>query len=66
MRTNMPVTGVERDFRDGETIVSKTDLKGVITYVNPYFCEMSGYTTQESVGQPHNFIRHPDMPPKAC
>ncbi len=65
MRTNMPVTGVERDFRDGETIVSKTDLKGVITYVNPYFCEMSGYTELESVGQPHNFIRHPDMPPAA-
>ncbi len=65
MRTNMPVTGVERDFRDGETIVSKTDLKGVITYVNPYFCEMSGYSAQESVGQPHNFIRHPDMPPEA-
>jgi methyl-accepting chemotaxis protein len=65
MRTNMPVTGVERDFKDGETIVSKTDLKGVITYVNPYFCEMSGYSAQESVGQPHNFIRHPDMPSAA-
>ena len=65
MRTNMPVTNVEREFRDGETIVSKTDLKGVITYVNPYFCEMSGYTEQESIGQPHNYIRHPDMPPEA-
>ncbi len=65
MRTNLPVTSVEREFRDGETIVSKTDLKGVITYVNPYFCEMSGYTAQESVGQPHNFIRHPDMPSEA-
>ncbi len=65
MRTNMPVTNVERDFRDGETIVSKTDLKGVITYVNPYYCEMSGYTEQESIGQPHNYIRHPDMPPEA-
>ncbi|MBS4099595.1 MAG: Tar ligand binding domain-containing protein [Sulfuricella sp.] len=65
MRTNLPVTGVERDFRDGETIVSKTDLKGVITYVNPYFCEMSGYSEQESLGQPHNYIRHPDMPVEA-
>ncbi|MBI5439102.1 MAG: Tar ligand binding domain-containing protein [Nitrosomonadales bacterium] len=65
MRTNMPVTNVEREFRDGETIVSKTDLKGIITYVNPYFCEMSGYTAQESIGQPHNYIRHPDMPPEA-
>ncbi|MBI5660418.1 MAG: Tar ligand binding domain-containing protein [Nitrosomonadales bacterium] len=65
MRTNMPVTNVEREFRGGETIVSKTDLKGVITYVNPYFCEISGYSEQESVGQPHNFIRHPDMPAEA-
>ncbi len=65
MRTNMPVTNVEREFRDGETIVSKTDLKGIITYVNPYFCEMSGYSEQESIGQPHNYIRHPDMPAEA-
>ncbi len=65
MRTNMPVTNVEREFRDGETIVSKTDLKGIITYVNPYFCEMSGYSEQESIGQPQNYIRHPDMPAEA-
>jgi PAS domain S-box-containing protein len=61
----MPVTNVEREFRDGETIVSKTDLKGMITYVNPYYCEMSGYSEHESIGQPHNYIRHPDMPPEA-
>ncbi|MDO9054102.1 MAG: methyl-accepting chemotaxis protein [Gallionella sp.] len=61
----MPVTNVEREFRDGETIVSKTDLKGLITYVNPYYCEMSGYSEHESIGQPHNYIRHPDMPPEA-
>lgn len=65
MRTNMPVTNVEREFRDGETIVSKTDTKGMITYVNPYYCEMSGYTEHESIGQPHNYIRHPDMPAEA-
>lgn len=65
MRNNLPVTNVEREFRDGETIVSKTDLKGVITYVNPYYCEMSGYSEQESIGQPHNYIRHPDMPEEA-
>jgi methyl-accepting chemotaxis protein len=62
MRTNMPVTNVEREFRDGEIIVSITDVKGIVTYVNPYFCEMSGYSEYESIGQPHNFIRHPDMP----
>ena len=65
MRSNLPVTNVEREFREGETIVSKTDLRGVITYVNPYYCEMSGYTEHESVGQPHNYIRHPDMPEEA-
>src|SRR3989338_1863489 len=62
MRTNMPVTNVEHEFRDGETIVTKTDVKGIITYVNPYFCEMSGYSEHESIGQPHNYVRHPDMP----
>jgi methyl-accepting chemotaxis protein len=65
MRVNMPVTNVERDFREGETVVSKTDRRGMITYVNPYFCEIAGYSEKESLGQPHNFIRHPDMPPEA-
>ncbi|WP_275672394.1 methyl-accepting chemotaxis protein [Thermomonas alba] len=60
-----PVTGREVPFRDGELIVSRTDLRGVITYVNPYFCEISGYTEAELIGQPHNIIRHPDMPPEA-
>ena len=65
MRVNTPVTNVEREYRDGETIVSKTDLGGRISYVNPYFCEMSGFTEQELMGQPQNIIRHPDMPPEA-
>lgn len=65
MRVNTPVTSVEREFRDGESIVSKTDLRGVITYVNPYFCEISGYSEKELLGQAHNLIRHPDMPPEA-
>ncbi len=58
----MPVTGVEREFREHESIVSKTDLRGIISYVNPYYCEISGYSAQESIGQPHNYLRHPDMP----
>lgn len=65
MRVNMPVTNVEREFRDGEWIVSKTNLKGVITYVNPYFCDISNFSEKESLKQAHNFIRHPDMPPEA-
>jgi len=43
-------------------IVSKTDSKGIITYGNDYFVEISGYAEAELIGQPHNIIRHPDMP----
>lgn len=60
-----PVTGVEVDFLDGETIVSSTDPQGRITYVNGYFIEISGYSEAELVGQPHRMIRHPDMPAAA-
>ena len=55
-------TGVEKSFHDDEIIVSKTDLKGVITYANPVFLRVSGFSEQEILGQPHNLIRHPDMP----
>jgi len=60
-----PVTGVEVEFRDGETIVSSTDPQGRITYANGYFIEISGYTEAELIGQPHRMIRHPDMPAAA-
>ena len=43
-------------------IESDTDLKGVITYVNDYFAEISRYTKEELIGQPHSIVRHPDMP----
>ncbi len=65
MRLNMPVTNVERVMREAEYIVSRTDRRGVITYVNPYFCEISGFTESELIGAPHNIIRHPDMPAEA-
>ena len=65
MRVNMPVTNVEREMREGEFLVSKTTAKGVITYINEPFIRMSGFTEQELVGQAHNIIRHPDMPPEA-
>ena len=45
-------------------IVSKTDTKGIITYVNKSFCKISGYSKEELIGKPHNIIRHPDMPKK--
>ena len=65
MRKNMPVTSVERHVREGEYIVSKTDTKGRITYVNRPFLEISGFTEEELIGAPHNIVRHPDMPPLA-
>jgi aerotaxis receptor len=65
VRSNLPVTHVEYAMQDGKPIVSKTDLKGRITYVNPYFVEVSGYAEEELLGAPHNLVRHPDMPPEA-
>lgn len=59
------VTQRERPYRDGELIISRTNKGGMITYINEYFCEISGYTEEELLGQPHNIIRHPDMPAAA-
>jgi len=56
------LTGVERFFGEDEVIVTKTDLKGHITYANRTFCHLAGYEPDEVLGQPHNIIRHPDMP----
>jgi PAS domain S-box-containing protein len=55
-------TTVESFFDGDDIIVSKTDLKGRLTYTNKVFCDISGYTEAELVGQPHSLIRHPDMP----
>jgi len=55
-------TGVERTFGEEEIIVSKTDLKGIITYANRTFLNVAMYTEAELLGQPHSIIRHPDMP----
>ena len=55
-------TKTEVFFDPGDIIVSKTDLKGRITYANKIFCDIAGYSLSETLGQPHNFIRHPDMP----
>ena len=50
------------DTIDQNVIFTKTDLKGIITHASEAFCEISGYTKDELVGQPHNIVRHPDMP----
>ena len=62
MARETTLTGVEQFFDDDEIIVSKTDLKGRITYCNDVFLRVAGYTEQECLGQPHSMIRHPDMP----
>ncbi|MDP2694207.1 MAG: methyl-accepting chemotaxis protein [Gallionella sp.] len=65
MRVNQPVTQQEFAFPAGETLVSTTDLKGRILYCNPMFISVSGYSREELLGQPHNLIRHPDIPEEA-
>ena len=61
-RRDVPLTGVERFFEPDEVIVSKTDLKGRITYANCVFQRVAGYTEEELLGVPHSIVRHPDMP----
>jgi aerotaxis receptor len=65
VRNNLPVTGIEYRMEAGQSIVSKTDTKGRITYVNPAFVEVSGFPEDELLGKAHNIVRHPDMPPEA-
>ena len=56
---------VETEVPQDELIISRTDLSGNITYANETFCEISGYDEDELIGQPHNIVRHPDMPSAA-
>jgi len=65
MRLNLPVSDTEINLSDSETIVSTTDLQGNITYANPYFIAVSGYSAEELIGAPQNILRHPDMPVEA-
>ena len=65
MRVNEPVTNREVLVPEGETIVSRTDAKGRIAFVNKAFIDISGFTAEELIGAPHNVVRHPDMPAEA-
>jgi methyl-accepting chemotaxis protein/aerotaxis receptor len=65
MRKNLPVTTVEYPIGDDTLIVSKTDTKGKLRYFNDQFVAASGFTEAELIGQPHNIVRHPDMPAEA-
>lgn len=65
MRKNYPITQVESKLRHDQYLISKTDLKGRITYANPAFVEISGFSREELRNKAHNIVRHPHMPPAA-
>jgi aerotaxis receptor len=65
MKKNLPVTNQEVHLKENETIISTTDLKGIITWVNQPFMTISGFSEAELIGKNHNVIRHPDMPAAA-
>jgi aerotaxis receptor len=65
MRENLPVTHREYDFPADATLMSTTDPLSHITYANDAFVSVSGFSREEIEGNPHNMVRHPDMPPEA-
>ncbi len=65
MKINLPVSGRALELPESINILSTTDLKGIITSVNPEFVKISGFSEAELLGQSHNLVRHPDMPPAA-
>ena len=64
-RRNQNVINEEVTFSAEQELVSTTDLRGVITYANPAFCQVAGFTAEELIGKNHNLVRHPDMPAAA-
>ncbi|WP_271010301.1 methyl-accepting chemotaxis protein [Paucibacter sp. B51] len=65
MRNNQPVSQREYDFPADATLMSTTDVNSHITYANGAFVAVSGYSEADILGQPHNLVRHPDMPAEA-
>ena len=65
MRTNLPVTQREHPLAEGTTLLSVTDLESRIVFANQAFIDASGFAREELLGQPHNVVRHPDMPAEA-
>ena len=65
MRNNQPISQREYQYPDDATLMSTTDAERRITYANDAFIEVSGFASEDIIGQPHNGVRHPDMPPSA-
>ena len=65
MRINLPVTQQSQEVPDDSPLLSTTDTTARITYANDAFISISGFTLDELIGEPHNIVRHPDMPPQA-
>jgi aerotaxis receptor len=65
MKINLPVSNVAHDVDSARPLVSETNLKGIITYVNQAFISISGFGREELIGKNHNVVRHPEMPPEA-
>ncbi len=65
MKKNLPISHKEKHVADNINILSTTDLKGAVTYANADFIDISGFNKDELMGNNHNIVRHPDMPPAA-
>ncbi|MEO8598835.1 MAG: methyl-accepting chemotaxis protein [bacterium] len=65
MRNNQPISGNAYPLQENQSLISRTDAQGNITYVNQDFIDISGFTEAELIGSPHNMVRHPDMPTEA-
>lgn len=65
MKKNFPITGYNVNYNDDAILISATDKKGIVNYVNEDFIRISGFEWDEIVGKSHNEVRHPDMPPEA-
>jgi PAS domain S-box-containing protein len=62
MKKQIFISGKEREMEANDIIVSKTNLKGHVTYGNKVFCDIADYTVSEIIGTPHSILRHPEMP----
>ena len=63
VRNNLPVSSIEQTLAVGSHLISRTDLKGNITYANQSLVRLTGFSEDELIGNNQNILRHPDMPP---